>query len=88
VIVNKKKKTNNVLPFPAAIRAANEEEVDLAPSTSFFQIGSSRFAIHTWWESLPPAPLRLVSPVTDNTVPPSVMRVSRGLGARRKRPRI
>jgi hypothetical protein len=27
-------------------------------STSYFQIGSDRFAIHMWHESLPPAPRR------------------------------
>jgi hypothetical protein len=89
VFMNKKKKTNNILPFPGATRP--KATPDPPPSTAFFQIGSDRFAIHMWYESLPPAPLRLVSPATtatENPLAPSVARGSRGSGARQKRPSL
>ena len=57
--MKKKVRSNNVLPFPIATRSAAKQ--DPAPSTVFFQVGSDRFAIHMWCESLPPAPRRRMS---------------------------
>lgn len=69
----KKKRANNVLPFPQATRCDEAEQ--FPPSTVIFQIGSDRFAIHMQYESLPPLPMRLVSPVASETEvarPPSL----------------
>jgi len=54
----KKNKTNNVLPFLPRPLPAPEEET--GPHTAYFQIGSDRFAMHMWYESLPPAPPHLL----------------------------
>ena len=54
----KKNKTNNVLPFLPRPLPAPEEET--GPHTAYFQIGSDRFAMHMWYESLPPAPPQLL----------------------------
>ena len=61
--MKKKDRTNNVLPFPKATRPAAQQ--DPPPSTAFFQVGSTRFAIHMWCELLPPAPLRGMPRVTN-----------------------
>jgi hypothetical protein len=79
----KKKRVNNVLPFPRATRCVEAEQ--FPPSTVIFQIGSDRFAIHMQYESLPPLPMRLASPVASETEvarPPSL---PRGLAARPKK---
>jgi hypothetical protein len=71
----KKTRTSNVLPFPQATRSA--EEKDFPPSTVIFQVGSDRVAIHMQYESLPPLPMWLVSPVTgetDDPIPPLLPR--------------
>ena len=70
----KKTRKSNVLPLPQATRSA--EEKDFRPSTVIFQIGSDRFAIHMRYESLPPLPIRLVSPgaAQTDTIPPSLPR--------------
>ena len=57
--MKKKDKTNNLLPFPIAARPPAKQ--DPPPSTAYFQVGSDRFAIHMWCESLPPAPRRRMS---------------------------
>jgi hypothetical protein len=61
--VKKKVRSNNILPFSIATRSAAEQ--DPQPSTVIIQVGSTRFAMHTWWESLPPAPLRRMSQGTN-----------------------
>jgi hypothetical protein len=77
----KKTRKSNVLPFPQATRSA--EEKGFPPSTVIFQIGPDRFAIHMQYESLPPLPIRLVSPgaAQTDTIPPSL---PRGPGAQPK----
>jgi hypothetical protein len=78
----KKKRANNVLPFLQATRCAEEER--FPPSTVIFQIGSDRFAIHMQYESLPPLPPRLVSPVASATEDPMPPSFPRGPAARPK----
>jgi hypothetical protein len=76
--VKKKDKANNVLPFPIATRPQAKQ--DPPPSTAFFQVGSDRFAIHMWCESLPAAPRRPMaqSPGPESgPVPPSSMNSSK-----------
>jgi len=80
--VAKKNKTNNILPFPAATRPV--DETAFPPSTVFLQIGSDRFAIHMQYESLPPLPTRLVSPVTSATEDSKPPSLPRGPAARPK----
>jgi len=89
----KKKRTSNVLQFPRATRSA--EEKDFPPSTVIFQVGSDRFAVHMQYESLPPSPPRLVSPVAaqaEDPIPPSLPRgpaaqpVSNFIAKRRRKP--
>jgi len=78
----KKKRTNNVLPFPQAARCSEAER--FPPSTVIFQIGSDRFAIHMQYESLPPLPTRIVSPVANATEDPKPL-LPRGPAARPKK---
>ena len=66
--VKKKNRTNNVLAFPRATRPAEREDPD--PSTVFFQVGTTRFAIHMWCESLPPAPRQRMFQVTSTPTDP------------------
>jgi hypothetical protein len=83
--MNKKKRTNrtnNVLPFPRATRP--EATQGPPPSTVFFQIGSDRFAIHMWYEPLPPAPLRPIPPAYSATEDPKPRSRPRGPTARPK----
>jgi hypothetical protein len=47
----RKIKTAKVLPFRERPSLSSEH----LPTTALFQIGSTRFAIHMWWERLPPA---------------------------------
>ena len=79
----KKKRTNNVLPFPEAAPCAEAER--FPPSTVIFQIGSDRFAIHMQYESLPPLPTRTVSPVANATEDPKPRSPPRGPAARPKK---
>jgi hypothetical protein len=58
--VKKQNKSNNVLPFLARPRPKVEEE-DPLRTTALFQIGSTRFAMHIWFEPLPPVPQQLLS---------------------------
>jgi hypothetical protein len=84
-VKNKRDRTNKVLPFPIANRPP--ENQDALPSTVFFQIGSDRFAMHMWYESLPPAPLlRMAQVASSDTAPKPVSqtRERRGPAARRK----
>jgi hypothetical protein len=78
----KKNRTNNVLQFPQATRSA--EKQNFPPSTVIFQIGSDRFAVHMQYESLPPLPPRLVSPVASATEDPKPPSLPRGPAARPK----
>jgi hypothetical protein len=78
-VKEKKDRPNSVLLFPIATRPAVKS--DPPPSTVYFQIGSDRFAMHTWCESLPPAPLRRMSQVTSTEMDPMPLpgdRESRG----------
>jgi len=77
-----KKRTNNVLPFPKATRSAKEKE--FPPSTVIFQIGSDRFAVHLQYDSLPPLPPRVVSPVDSKTEDPMSTSVPPGPAGRSK----
>jgi hypothetical protein len=61
-----KKKSDNVLPFLARPRPKVEEE-DPLRTTALFQIGSTRFAIHIWYEPLPPVPRQLALKPRTNT---------------------
>jgi hypothetical protein len=56
LVKKRKSKTDKVLLFQARPRPPEKEKATV--STSYFQIGSDRFAIHMWHESLPPAPRR------------------------------
>ena len=49
-----------------------------------FQIGSDRFAIHMWYESLAPAPLGLVSAHSSATEDPEPASLPHGPAARPK----
>jgi hypothetical protein len=57
-------KTDRVLPFRARPGPAEEKPTG---STAYFQIGSTRFAIHIWYESLPSLPPQPVSDVKKKT---------------------
>ena len=61
-----KNKEDNVLPFLARPRPKVEEE-DPLRTTALFQIGSTRFAIHIWYEPLSPVPPRLVPYIKKKT---------------------
>jgi hypothetical protein len=58
-VKKQKNKPDNVLPFLSRPRPKVEEE-DPLRTTALFQIGSTRFAMHIWYEPLPPVPPRLV----------------------------
>jgi hypothetical protein len=59
-VKKRKDKTDNVLLFRP--RPGSRPPVEAKPvvSTAYFQIGSDRFAMHMWSESLPPLPPRAV----------------------------
>jgi hypothetical protein len=54
----RKNKNDNVLHFRAPTWPSVEEKPLMSPV--YFQIGSTRFAVRMWCESLPPAPPRPV----------------------------